>query len=361
MTTSAPALSMTRVRHGASVVPGEPAPWDRLQYRLFHPALFADTPEERQTGQLPPDRAAAPWPVVILLNGINVGPEGYRWLAERLASAGMATVTFSHVTNVTAQQRGLSPGLDLDALGVAQFGSRPSATTVGPLLAALAAEQSDGPLAGLLDLDRVALGGHSAGGTVALLNADPAWFPGVRATFSYAGHTMPASLLGHPDGTVLPISPDTPALVLGGSEDGVVAASAVRYGRGDAPLGIEDHDPITETFRRGTSAAGSALGIIDGAGHLSLCDPLDPTTARGFLEADEDHDDRDGDHPAAAAGTLGSAARRDLIGSLITAFCVEHLGVTPTGAPLSELATSPGLARFELRSTAGVREVSHAS
>ena len=60
----------------------------------------------------------------------------------------------------------------------------------------------------------------------------------------------------------------------------------MRYGRGDAPLGIEEHDPITETFRRGTSAAGSALGIIDGAGHLSFCDPVDPTTARGFLETD---------------------------------------------------------------------------
>ena len=291
--------------------------------------------------------------MVILLNGINVGPEGYRWLAERLASAGLVTVTFSHVTNVTAQQRGLSPGLDLEALGVAQFGSRPSATTVGPLLAALAAEQAEGPLAGLLDLDRVALGGHSAGGTVALLNADPAWFPGIRATFSYAGHTMPAAMLGHPDGTVLPVAADVPALVLGGTDDGVVAASAVRYGRGDAPLGIEEHDPITETFRRGTSAAGSALGIIEGGGHLSFCDPVDPTTARGFLETDDDAD-------GPATGLPGPAARRDLIGSLITAFCTEHLGAAPTRPSLSELATAPGLARFELRSTAGVPEVSHA-
>jgi len=373
MTSNTPARSMTRVRHGAAVVPGVPAPWDRLQYRLFHPALFANTPEERQTGQLQPDREAAPWPVVILLNGINVGPEGYRWLAERLAAAGIATVTFTHVSNVTADQRGLSPGLDLDALDVAQFGSRPSATTVGPLLAALAAEQADGPLAGLLDLERVALGGHSAGGTIALLNADPAWFPGVRAAFSYAGHTMPAAVLGHPDGTVLPVPADTPALVLGGSHDGVVAASAVRYGRGDAPLGIDDHDPITETFRQGTSAAGSALGIIRGAGHLSFCDPVDPTTARGFLETDDDPGgpgrlDRPGGTGAGAdradradgTGALDAAARRDLIGSLVIAFCTEHLCSGARGSSLSKLATAPGLARFELRSTADVREASHA-
>ena len=243
-------------------------------------------PDERQTGQLPPDTSAAPWPVVVVLNGINVGPEGYRWLAERLAAVGMATVTFGYVTEITPGQVGLSPGLDLDALQIENYGSRPSSTTLGPLLDALAAEHTDGPLAGLLDLDRDRPRWALRRRHRALLNAEPAWFPGIRAAFSYAGHTMPAALLGHPEGTVLPIATDIPALVMGGTADGVVAASAVRYGRGEAPLRQDEHDPVAATFLQGAKAEGSVLAVIDGAGHLTFCDPTDPTTARGFLEPD---------------------------------------------------------------------------
>ena len=324
---------MVRARHGAASVDGAESPWDRIHYRIFHPATYHGLPEEQQTGQLPPERALAPWPVVILLNGINVGAEGYRWLAERLASIGIATVTFSHVGVIAPGDVGLSPGLDLTALSASEFGTRPSATAVGPILDALALENSDGPLAGLLDLDRVALGGHSAGGTVALLNADPRWFPGVRATFSYAGHSMPAAILGHPEGTVLAVAPTTPALIMGGTDDGVVAASAVRYGRGDAPLDRSRHDPITETFDRGTTAPGSALAVLDGAGHLTFCDPVDPTTARGFLEAGPD--------PA-------SDRHRELIGDLVTAFCAEHLRSERPGG-LADLASSPGLVELDVR------------
>ncbi len=326
------ATELTRARHGAAAVANLDAPYDRLLYRVFHPAVFSGTPQERQTGQLPADTSSAPWPVVVLLNGINVGPEGYRWLAERLARAGIATVTFNHVVEVTPGQRGLSPGLDLDALQVGVAGTRPSSTTIGSLLDALAAEHREGPLAGLLDLDRVVLGGHSAGGTMALLNAEPAWFPGVRATFSYAGHTMPAALLGHPEGTVLPVAAETPALILGGTDDGVVAASAVRYGTGPAPADRASHDPVTATFERGVTAAGSALVVLEGAGHLTFCDPVDPTTARGFLEPDHRGD---------------GAAHRALIGSIVTAFCAQHLERPRPGPTVTQLADGPLVARSE--------------
>lgn len=329
---------LVRALHGAVEVPGAAAPWDRVHYHLFHPALFTGADEQRQTGRLPADTDLAPWPVVVLLNGINVGADGYRWLAEHLASNGFATVTFSHVGEISPGDVGLSPGLDLGALRIDEFGTRPSATVVGPLLEALGDEQRDGRLAGLLDLDRVVLGGHSAGGTVALLNADPEWFPGVRGVFSYAGHTMPAALLGHPDGTVLPVPGGTPALVIGGTDDGVVAASAVRY----RAEGADDHDPVAATFTQGATAAGSALAVIRGAGHLTFCDPLDPTTARGFLE-----------QASTASDEHAEQERRALIARLVTAFCARVTGSVPTDPsdadPLSDLARSPLIEVFRVR------------
>jgi len=324
-------VEMVRVRHGAVAVPGATAPNDRVQYRIFHPALFSDAPAERQTGQLPPDPRLAPWAVVVLLSGINVGAESYRWLGERLAPLGIATVTCSHVGEITPGDVGLSPGLDLSAVAIGDYGTRPSATALGPILEALASEHDDGPLAGMLDLERVAIGGHSAGGTIALLNADPAWFPGVRAAFSYAGHTVPAAMLGHPAGTVLPIAASTPALIIGGTEDGVVAASASRY---EATSPTDAHDPVTDTYLRGATAVGSALAVIAGAGHLAVCDPIDPTTARGFLEP---------------APSDANAAQRELIGSLIAAFCVDHLDVGTSTPTLVELSEDPLLTGLRIR------------
>lgn len=329
-TTDGTPLALVRARHGAAVVPGAPAPHDRLAYRLYHPATFHGSAAERQTGELPPDLRLAPWPVVVLFSGINFGSECYRWLAVQLARAGLATLTFDHLQVLQpGAAPSLSPGLDLSALSPAELGSRPSSTTLGAVLDALEVEQDRGPLAGALDLDRIAIGGHSAGGTAALLNADPAWFPGIRAAFSYAGHTMPAALLGHPDGTVLPVSREVPALVIGGDADGVVAASAVRYGRD----GDDAHDPITATFERGTTAAGSALAVLRGAGHLVAGAPPDPTSARGFLEP--------------APGPEAEQHRR-LLGDLVLAFCRRHLRDGPADE-LERSADDPMCAAFRLR------------
>jgi len=313
---------LVRAHHGAVAVPGAASPYDVAHYRVFHPARFTGAETERQTGRLPADDTAAPWPVLILLGGINVNPDGYRWLAEHLAGAGVATVLVHHVGEVTPGDVGLSPGLDIAALTPAEWRRRPSATVVGPLLDALAAAQADGPLAGLLDLHRVVLAGHSAGATVALLNADPAWFPGVVATVAYAGHTMPAALLGHPHGTVLPVPGNVPALVVGGGADSVIAASAVRY---DAGAG---HDPVTATYERATMAPGSTLAVLRTATHLTLCDPVDTTTARGFLE------DPDAD----------GAAHRAWLAELIAEFVLD-----PTGPAIDRFASSDLLADWRRR------------
>ena len=212
------------------------------------------------------------------------------------------------------------PGLDLTALTPEAWSTRPSATVIGPLLDALVADNTTGPLAGLLDLDRVVLAGHSAGGPVALLNANPAWFGGVVAAISYAGHTMPAALLGHPPGTVLAVPGALPALLIAGGNDAIIAASAVRYTSDTSDTSgasvartesTDQHDPISATFERGATAPGSTLAVLATATHLSICDPVDTTSARGFLE----DDDPDG------------PAHRDLIVAIIGSFLDEVLGM----------------------------------
>jgi len=315
---------LVRVRFGSATVERAVPPLDTVHYRIFHPARFEDTPLQRMTGSLPADDRRAPWPAVIVLGGINVNPDTYRWLATDLAGRGIATVILHHVGEISPGEVGLSPGLDLTALTPEAFGGRPSATALGPVIDALADEAKDGPLAGLLDLDRIVVAGHSAGGTVALLNADPAWFRGVVAAISYAGHTMPATMIGHPVGTVLASPAGVPALLFGGGRDDVIAASAVRYSEDGGPT--DDHDPIHATFDRGTTAPGSTLVMLAEATHLTLCDPVDPTSARGFLEEPDLHGP---DH-------------RRIIAGIIAAFIDDVTGESPGSSDaVSAFASEP--------------------
>ena len=132
----------------------------------------------------------------------------------------------------------------------------------------------EGPLHGLLDLDRVALGGHSAGGTIALNSADHRYFPQVRAVFSYAAHTMASTMFGWPAGTVLPLSGDCPALVMSGTEDGLVARQREVLRRGRRSASTRSSAPSTRCPTTPT-AAGSWLLSIKGANHFSIAFPHD--------------------------------------------------------------------------------------
>jgi dienelactone hydrolase len=292
---------LVRARHGAVAVPGLDAPYDTVHYRIFHPARRSGDDRERLTGVVPPDPTLAPWPVVIFLPGINIGPEGYRWLAMDLASAGYATVTMELVGDTLPGVVGITPGLDLDAVRPDTYLTRPSGVAIGPLLAALAAEHAEGPLAGLLDLDRVVLAGHSGGGSVALQNANPDWFPGVVGCATYASHTMASSMLGFEPETVLPVAGDVPTLLLAGELDGVMARSADRYQSADP----SSHDPVARTFDEAVRGgrADCWYAVAAGATHTALIWPPDPTTARGFLDPPPGRD------PERIRADLGTAFR----------------------------------------------------
>lgn len=296
---------LVRAHRTAVRVPGFAAPYDTVHLTVRYPALPAADDLERMSGVLRADPTTAPFPVVVLVPGVNVHSESYRWLALRLAARGYAAVSFDWVTEIFPGQPGLSPGVDLAAVTPDGYGTAPTTPALRPVLDALA--ELTGPLSGLLDLDHVGLFGHSAGGTVALQSARAAWFPEVRAVLTYGAHTMASQQLGWPAGTLLEAPVSAPVMLVGGDADGVVRASAIRYG--DSP-DSPDHDPLRRTFDEALPPTIEAwLVTLAGATHLLPVHPEDPSSARGFLE-----------QPTGAEDAL-----RLVLGDLVGHFLDAHL------------------------------------
>ena len=272
----------TRAFYRAIAIPGAEPPYDRASLKVYYPARYGDTAEERNTGVIPADSKHAPFPVVILLPGINVGPESYGWLAKGLAERGAVTVTFTLVAEEMPGYISLTPGLAIPALLPENYGKVPSATAIGPILEELAVMNNAGVLAGCLDLDRIVLGGHSAGGTVALLNARPDWFPGICAAFSYGAHTAAAAAMGYPQDSFFGTPTEVPTLVMGGTRDGCIAGSAGRYGDSES----SPTERVERTFDEAMAGNRSpcALAVIDGANHFSMAYPADDSTGRPFID-----------------------------------------------------------------------------
>ncbi|MCY3650997.1 MAG: hypothetical protein OXG40_14735 [Acidimicrobiaceae bacterium] len=310
---------------------------------LYYPGDGGRLEEARLTGQVPA-AAGEPWPLVIVMPGINVAPDSYRWLAHQLVPTGVCVVTYAAIGSLGPAGQGITPGLDLDALTPANIGTRRAATALNPLLDRLAGlSEADGaPPAGMLDLDRVVVGGHSAGGTVALHSSDPGWVPGLRAVFAYGGHTMTATSLGHGEAAVVAIPAKVPVLLLAGTDDGVISASRDRYHRDHATHdghgdhgGDGDHDPVRRTFEEAVGRRQGDCWLVElfGAGHFAVCHPVDTTSGRAFLEPD----------PAGA-----DPAARELIGDLVAAFVAASLG-DPAGAGLEQLVEHDLVAHWDRR------------
>lgn len=278
-------MKSPRVRavYRAARVAGRPAPYDNVTLKLHYPCRYGDSFEERDTGFVPPDPALAPFPVVIVMPGVNVSPEAYGWLARELAQAGFAVVTYGWVTVEMGDQASISPGVALDALHRDRYGTAPSCPALPAILGELQRVQEEGLLAGQLDLGRIVLGGHSAGGAMALLNAHREWLPGIAGAFAYAAHTAGNVRLGWPDDSIMPLARDLPFLILGGTRDGVIAASGHRYRTGG---GTDPNDRIERTFREGLAGDGGDrhLLIVEGANHFSFVWPRDTSTGRPYLD-----------------------------------------------------------------------------
>jgi dienelactone hydrolase len=259
------------------------APFDTAHLKVYYPAEVRGDDTERLTGVFGAEPAGTPYPVVLFLSGVNVGQDAYRRYATAIAGAGFVVVTFDRIAELFGGQIGLTPGVDLAAARPGTYGSGPTCPAIGAVLSALAGLNSAGPLAGALDLTRIALGGHSAGGTVALQSAG--FFPGVEAVFAWGAHTMVATMLGWDPGTVLPAQVGCPVLLGVGTNDGVIMGSADRYGED----GAQRRDPVTRTFEEALPGTGHILAIVKGANHFGIAD-ADPTAARAFLDGPAETD-----------------------------------------------------------------------
>jgi len=298
---------IARAVYASCAIPGAEVPRDRAILRIVYPAQPARGKEQLDSGFIPADVAGAPYPVVVIMPGINVGPEAYAWLARYLALRGRIAVTYAFVAEELAGCVSLTPGLDLSALAPATYGSRPSGSAIAPILDAVGRENEGGVLKGCVDVDSVILAGHSAGGSVALYNANPEWFPQVRGAFAYAAHSGASTMLGFDENTILPLPGERPLLLAAGTRDGVIANSAHRYG------GMSD--PVRATFEQGiTRDRGDCYLVkVEGANHFSIAWPADEASGRHYLDETE--------------GGEGESIRR-LLAALLDAFIADTVNAS---------------------------------
>jgi len=264
------------------------SPFDVIQAKIFYPSLAPINDIERNSGILSPDKSKSPFPVVIMLNGVNCPPESYQWLGQNLAQNGFIFVSFQWITNeLPGGLQGLTPGIDVRFMNYENYGKGATGSAIQPILDDLKQLNSDGILKNCLDLENVILGGHSAGGSIALMNAEH--FPQVKKAFSYGAHTQGSTIMGFPANYVCPISSEKPVLMLGGNNDGVITWSARRYGKTEEDCTIS----LKQTFEKaiGGNRGDRYLAIFDGANHFTFAHPKDSTTGRPFLDFEPKNDE----------------------------------------------------------------------
>lgn len=302
---------------------------DSMRYtgRIYYPALDAVKTSDQFSIFFPPDPSGAPYPAVVFMQGANVAIEQYAWLFEHLASHGYIVLAITELMpsggNLEGQflnlfpQGTATPTQWLTSMTIPDIvtyleninssvpdplppailtGSPPNPRDRGSFVAVVRnprdIEGDDFETSmfdGLIDTDKIVLGGHSFGGYLALMCANTAIAKPARpeggsftnkvvGCFVYGAHSFAASGTGY----ATPVN--VPLLMLGGEKDGVASGTI---------NGIErsGYDRIRYTFDTYVPASGNASRYmigIRGANHLSIGTRPDPAVDRSFL------DDKDG-------------------------------------------------------------------
>lgn len=315
----------------ATKIATEPPPHDTLSLKIFYPGKGSKSEWERNLGVVPVNSQFAPFPVVIFFSGANCEAHLYDWLAIQLAERGFVTVTFNWIAENLPGFVALTPGANLASWAPTVYGTVPSASALPALLAELEKLQAEGILAGMLDLQKIILGGHSIGGRIAIENANPRFFPQVVAAFSYGAHTAAIAQMGYEAGTILPLPDSLPLLLMGGCHDGVIANNSSQYGLnpGDATT------TVIRTFREGIRGGrnDSYLVLLSGANHFSIAQAFNFVAVRAFV-----------DFPA----TQPEEQIRSLMAEMIYLFIQAHVRHQPEALVALNQLLNSGNALIEL-------------
>ncbi len=280
---------LARAFYRAVVVDGVEPPYNVITLKIFYPALWSQDPQALATGIMPPDTSAAPFPLMVFWPGVNCDSAMYHWLAAELAQNGLVVVLMSWIAQNLPGRISLTPGIDLSAIQPDDYGARPTASSLGAILRAVGDLMADGPLAGLLDMKALILAGHSAGGTLALQNADPRFVPGVAGAIAYCANPLATTALGgFSAGFLPPLPAHVPTLMIGATEDGIGTHHNSLYGR----VGHSGADTIRATFQEAFAReqGDSYCVILRGANHYTIGYPLDTAAGRAFLDTPETGD-----------------------------------------------------------------------
>lgn len=316
-----PVRALLRVAVVEAVAP----PYNTIYLKVFYPALDATTERHYQTAVLPFDTQWSPAPIVVFLPGVNCSAHSYEWLASKLAENGIVTVISSWIAQNLPGRMSVSPGIDIDAVHVENYGKRPTSSSLSTILKVVENLKDDGVMAGNLNHEALIFGGHSAGGTMALQNARHDWFPRVKAAFAYGSNSLATGVLGQWErGKIPPLPTDVPVLMMGASLDGISEHHNKAFGHSE-----ESNIDFLKRIFAETDYQDSSLCIFDGANHHSICYPLDTSIGRTFLDTPSKADEQ---------------AIRDDIADLIKNFIRVHVQKEQNALEL--LQKSPATAQF---------------
>lgn len=270
-----------------AVVENATPPTNHINMKVFYPALPATEPVHIQTAILPFDPQWSGAPIVIFLPGVNCSAYTYEWLAKALAEQGVVTVLTEWLAENIPGRLSISPGIDLEAVKVENYGQQPTSSSLTTLYDAVLALRDNSTIGEHVNFENIIFGGHSAGGTMALQNANRAWFPRLKASFAYCSNPLATGTLGGWDAGVIPPVPhDVPTLIMGAECDGIGDHHNASFGNAN-----ESGADVIQRLFETTPYRNSMLCVFGGANHHTICYPVDTSIGRVFLDTVLETDD----------------------------------------------------------------------